>query len=71
MKTQLQRFIVSLLSLGIVYFGSHSMAEAENWNLGMIDPSPKKMIERFSPLLKYLESKGIPTGKVVTTMTDD
>ena len=69
MKTQLQRFIVSLLSLGIVYFGSHSMAEAEKWNLGMIDPSPKKMIERFSPLLKYLESKGIPTGKVVTTKT--
>ncbi|MBF0224815.1 MAG: PhnD/SsuA/transferrin family substrate-binding protein [Desulfobacterales bacterium] len=33
-------------------------------NLGMIDSSASKMIKRFTPLLKYLESQGVAVGKI-------
>lgn len=67
-------FFVKLLVLTFCIFGAFfplNTIAAEKLNLGMIDPSPSKMIKRFTPLLNYLNSKGVPTGKVVTAKTLD
>lgn len=46
-----------------------STIAAEKLTLGTINPSPSKMIKRYTPLMDYLNSKGIPAGKVITAKT--
>ena len=67
-KKQFISFMLSTIIFGFLFFliPSNVMA-VEKINLGMIDSSASKMISRFTPLLEYIEAKGIPTGKVVVT----
>jgi len=44
---------------------------AEKLSLGMVGSSPSKLIKRFTPLLAYLNEKGIPTAKVVVAKNLD
>ncbi len=46
-------------------------SQAEGLNMGMVDGSPSSITKKFTPLLKYLNSKGVATGKVVTVKTLD
>ncbi len=58
-------FIIVIFS--IILFPLEAISADGKLNLGMVGSSPSKMTERFAPLLKYLDNKGIPAGKVVTT----
>ncbi|MCP4351528.1 MAG: phosphate/phosphite/phosphonate ABC transporter substrate-binding protein [Desulfobacterales bacterium] len=58
-------FIITVLYFGFFIFTKTAFA-TEKFNLGMIGPSPAKIIKRFSPMMKYLNNKGLPAGKVIT-----
>jgi len=58
--------IIALVLIGTV---PEKAQAAKKLRLGMIASSPSKMIKRFSPLMKYLKSQGIPTGRIVVAKT--
>lgn len=58
--------LLALFCLLGTLVSANSVLASAAMNLGMIDSSPSKMTKTFSPLLEYLNSKGIPAGKVVT-----
>lgn len=66
--------VVSLMVviLSLLVFGSIAAAgTSKKLNLGMVSPSPSKMIKRFTPLMDYLNSKGVQVGKVITAKSID
>ncbi|MGK0290925.1 MAG: phosphonate transport system substrate-binding protein [bacterium] len=58
--------LIALVLIGMV---PEKVQAAKKLRLGMIASSPSKMIKRFSPLMKYLNSKGVPAGRIVVART--
>lgn len=66
------RFLVTACILAVTLFAGHpAIASEEALTLGMIDSSPSKTIQRFTPLLEYLNGKGVAADKVVVTKSLD
>jgi phosphonate transport system substrate-binding protein len=69
MKTRLftkgMKRAVSMTTL--LWLLAASQLWAEPLNLGIVDESPSKSIQRFGPLMDYLRTKGMETGRVVVT----
>ncbi len=59
--------IFILFVFSVFFYPVETICAEGKLNLGMVDSSPGEMTDRYAPLLEYLESKGIPAGKVVTT----
>ncbi len=57
--------VLGFVSIPLTVLGGDAL------NLGMVDSKPSKIIKTFKPLLDYLGTKGITTGKVVVTKTLD
>lgn len=64
-------FTIAGMIVLAAYWVNPGICHAEELNLGMVGPSPSKMIKRFGPLMDYLKEKGLPAGKVVTAKTLD
>ena len=62
---------LAIFAICTVFLISTNMVLASSLNLGMVDSKPSKIIKRFTPLMKYLESKGLPKGKVHVAKTKD
>lgn len=65
LRTNLLKRTVSMTALFCLLAASQLWAEP--LNLGMVDDSPSKTIKRFEPLMSYLRTKGIETGRVIVT----
>ena len=62
---------VVVLAIFAMLLMSANVTFAATCNLGMVDSKPSKVIKRFTPLMKYLESKGLPKGKVYVAKSKD